>query len=197
MDPAPHNRDDDHAAPPPGGAPSTSGPTPSAAVARKVPFNALPASTRERFIASLAGTGRPSPALSTTTLKTAAVVLWVLFMLGVTFALFVMFMSDYGSYRAPRQSMVLLPLYVGGLWLLGYASLAIGRHVIRDARLPYRRGRYVFPTDVVIATDDTLEMLPGVDGHSGRPARSPSVVVRASSPRKSTVTFRDATALHD
>jgi hypothetical protein len=140
-----------------GGAPPPSRPAPTV---RKVPFNALPAPSRERFIAAVKGTGRPSPALKTTTMKTGAIVLWVLFILGVAFGVFALMMDDFGRYWRPRQSFGFLVAYMVGFWVMGYGILAVWRRVSLDKRLPYDRGRFVFPTDVVIATGDTLEMLP-------------------------------------
>ena len=164
MDPAHSDRGYGHASGPQSGqqGPPASGAAPArpAGAVRKVPFNALPQSSRERFIASVNGGGRPAPALSTPTMKTGAIVLWVLFGLGVAFAVFLALGDNFGEPYVPVQSIEYLLVYMAGFWALAYSVLAIWRRVSLDSKLPFQRGRYVFPTDVVVAHGDTLEMLP-------------------------------------
>lgn len=131
----------------------------SNSAAHKIPFNALPAPTRRRFVAATQGQGN-APVLAQQTGKIGPYIGWGFIILCTLVMCFVLLDDGFGS---PWRHRMEVEAYLGlaaGLWVMGYAILAIVRRIMRDSRTPYRRGRYLFATDVVRAETDTLEIYP-------------------------------------
>ncbi len=134
-------------------------PPPSPAY-RTIEFNALDPLTRQRFVDATHGTGSPIPVLSQPISPGGALVGWSLLALlgiGIVLGLTVIGFGDAWSFR---QNPGLLVGYAVGLFLTAWSVL----RAIRTSRLvrtvPFKRGRFVFPTDLVIATNTKLTIVP-------------------------------------
>ncbi|MEM7604577.1 MAG: hypothetical protein AAF411_04405 [Myxococcota bacterium] len=119
----------------------------------KIPFNALPEQTRARFVGAVSGTGT-QPIHAQTTSKTGAYFLWSFVAFGALVAAFTVASDGFGSMYWGRQDTDMLIGYVLAFFVGGYALLAMIRRFVRDKSTPYRRGRYLFGTDLVDATKD-------------------------------------------
>ncbi|MFT5353712.1 MAG: hypothetical protein ACI9KE_000912 [Polyangiales bacterium] len=127
----------------------------------KIPFNAMPESTRLRFAAATKNQGGPNPVSSLPTSRGGAFFGWSLLLLGAAGLALGVMASDFGSlYHARMDAMELLAI-MALAFLGGYALLAIVRRVVLDKGTPFRRGRYLFATDIVDATKpDNLRIVP-------------------------------------
>lgn len=128
---------------------------------RRVHFNALPELTRHRLVEAGAGRGQPAPVLTQKTAGWGGVLGWLL--LGLTFggASLWLLSYDFGHMRdSGQQSFGFLAALLVGSWLTFYSLLAALRRIRLDRAMPIRRGRYLFPTDLVVATEPILRIYP-------------------------------------
>lgn len=126
--------------------------------AREIHFNALPDITRQRLVEAIEGRAEPKPILSQTTAGSGAVVGWIILMLIVGVIPIFMLLDRYGSLYRPTQDAAHLVGYIVLFWLAGYSLLAAIRRIILDRAMPFKRGRYLFPTELVIATGPVLKI---------------------------------------
>ena len=124
----------------------------------KIPFNALPERTRARFVAATTqppGGQEVAPVLAEKTMKVGAYILWTIVLLVVSVILLGLISSRFGSVYEPRAPIENLLGYMLGFFMLAYGVLAMVRRFVRDRATPYARGRYLFGTDIVQATEGT------------------------------------------
>lgn len=127
---------------------------------REIELNALDPETRKRFIGALDGSNGPTPILSQPSSTGGAIFGWlVLATIGAAGGLVLAYL-DFGEPGGFSQAWY---------YMLGYALCALFalwgvlgavRAAVLAKALPFKRGRYVFPTDMVIATDSTLRIVP-------------------------------------
>ncbi|MFK8004465.1 MAG: hypothetical protein AB8H86_33165 [Polyangiales bacterium] len=126
----------------------------------KIPFNALPESARMRFAAATKNQGGPNPVSSLPTSRGGAFFGWSLLAIAAGGIALAILGADFGSIYHARMEFPELLAVMFLAFLAGYAFLAIVRRVILDKSTPYRRGRYLFATDIVDATKPELKIVP-------------------------------------
>lgn len=127
---------------------------------RKVHFNALPTSLRQRLVEVLAGRGSPTPIASFTEGTTSrAVGSGLLAVLGLA-GLVALLAADFGSIYAFRQPLEFMLGYALAFFVTVYGVIACARSIRRGRALPFVPGRYILPLDVVIARDAEIEWIP-------------------------------------
>ncbi len=128
---------------------------------KRVHFNSLPEVTRQRLIDAVDGTGQPAPILMQKTAGAGGVVGWIIFAALLAAGGLWLLSLEYGSmYRAGQQGFEYLIGLMVISWLGTYALVAAVRRIVLDRSIPFRRGRYLFPTDLVVATDPVLKIFP-------------------------------------
>ncbi|MGF1468851.1 MAG: hypothetical protein ACFCGT_22220 [Sandaracinaceae bacterium] len=133
--------------------------TQSPATHRTIPFNALEPATRRRLVESIAGSGAPAPLLASGSARISAVVGWALLsLLGVAAALGLA-AHDFGQVHRFTQPLWLMAAYAALAVLAAWGALRAIRVLVLARRLPFARGNYVFPTDVVLATSSKLTIV--------------------------------------
>lgn len=126
----------------------------------KIHFNALPEASRQRLVAAFAGQTEPRPILSQPTGGTGgAVGLFILAALILLAAAFIPSI-DYGYMYHPKQGAGYLVIFMVLLWLAGVSIVAGIRRMVMNKATPFKRGRFLFPTDIVIATGPELTVYP-------------------------------------
>ena len=127
----------------------------------KIPFNAMPESTRMRFAAATKNQGGPAPVSSLPTSRGGAFFGWGFVILACGGFGLALFTADFGRLHHARMTTWELGILMGLAFVVGYAILAIVRRVMLDKNTPFRRGRYLFATDIVDATKpDNLKIVP-------------------------------------
>lgn len=127
---------------------------------RTIEFNALDPVTRQRFTDATHGRGTPAPILSQASSTGGAIVGWALLALcglGLAAGTAVI---EFGDLRNFDQPLVFMGGYALGLFLAAWGVLRAVRTSRLAANIPFQRGRYVFATDLVIATDSKLTIVP-------------------------------------
>lgn len=128
---------------------------------KRIHFNALPKVTRQRLTDSITGSESPAPLISNPTRGVLHYILWsVVAFIVLLISHFVLQISR--SYRGSwdYQGTGYLIFYFIAFWIVGYSILAIVRRIIQDRSLPFQRGIYVFPTDIVDAHSSDLLIYP-------------------------------------
>lgn len=127
---------------------------------REIEFNALDPKTRKRLIEALDGTSGPYPILSQPSSTGGAIFGWsVLALLGACGGL-VLAQLDFGDPGSFAQDWYFVPGYAVCALFALWGLLGGIRAAVLAKALPFKRGRYVFPTDMVIATNSTLRIVP-------------------------------------
>ncbi|MFO0696246.1 MAG: hypothetical protein U0230_21960 [Polyangiales bacterium] len=131
-----------------------------AAPVRKLHFNSLPGGTRKRLVESLSKQGEPRPVADFPEGFGGPVFGWsLLALLGLGgIALFVF--GDFGSPYNFHEPFGFVLGYVVSFFFALWGLLAVVRAFQRRSGLPFPRGRYLFPLELVVAKDATLEILP-------------------------------------
>lgn len=128
---------------------------------RSIHWNALPEPTRLRLIEAFAGRGGTPPIVSQPAAGAGGIVGWIVLGLVCLGAVGFMLQMDYGHiWTAGRQGAGSLLIYVLALFLLGYSVLAIVRRFALDRATPFKRGTYLFPTDLIVARGPELKIYP-------------------------------------
>lgn len=127
---------------------------------REIEFNALDPRTRKRLIEAIDGTHGPFPILSHPRSTGGTVTGWLLLaLLGAGGGAFLAY-YDFGNPYDFRQPWY----YAAGYALAGifavWGVLGAIRAAVLAKALPFKRGRYIFPTDMVIATGSKLRVVP-------------------------------------
>jgi hypothetical protein len=131
------------------------------ASATTVHFDALPEAARRRLIASAQGRAQPSPILFQKTggwTRVAGRIGAGLLLVGGCATLLATGFGDIDG--AGRQGPGLLAVQISMAWLAGWAFLAAARGIVSDRAVPVPRGRYLFPTDLIVATEPVLRIFP-------------------------------------
>lgn len=126
---------------------------------RTIPFNALDPQSRRRFIEALSG-GSHAPVLSTPSSTGGAVFGWSVLALIAGCGVLGLAMIDFGAMGIYRQSLLYIAGYASCFFLGAWSLLRAARTVLLSRALPFKRGRYVFGTDMVIATGPELKIVP-------------------------------------
>jgi len=127
---------------------------------RTIEFNALDPVTRQRFVDATHGAGGPAPVLSQPSSTGGAIVGWALLsLLGIT-AVLVLAVIEFGDVRSFHQNPGFLLGYGLGFFLAGWGLLRTIRTSRLASKVPFKRGRYVFPTDMVVAKGTQLTIVP-------------------------------------
>ncbi|MBX3270731.1 MAG: hypothetical protein KF729_10740 [Sandaracinaceae bacterium] len=135
-------------------------PAPAAPPYRTIELNALDPITRQRFIDATRGHGGPAPILSQPSSTGGAIAGWAILALCGLALVIGAAVIDFGDVRAFDQPAVFLAAYAAGFFLTAWGILRAVRTSRLAANIPFVRGRYVFPTDVVVATDQRLTIIP-------------------------------------
>jgi hypothetical protein len=127
---------------------------------RSCHYNTLPTSTRRRLIDSIAWRGAPSPLLDD---RLGIVVPFlcygVLFLISIAVVVAIYY-HDFDSMNDWYQGLHFLGAYVLGIFVALYSMLLLVERSILRRRLPFEPGRYIFPTDLLVATSAHLEVYP-------------------------------------
>jgi len=127
---------------------------------RQIPFNALDPRTRQRVIDAIVGKTSPRPILAQKASAGGAVVGWALLAcLGIAGALGLAIV-EFGSPGDHPQHWGFIAGYAVAFFLVVWSLLRATRTAALSRALPFERGRYVFPTDLVIADSETLTVVP-------------------------------------
>lgn len=124
----------------------------------KIPFNALPDITRERFSAVTRGAS-PKPILHSQTSQRAPYVLWSIVAIGAIFTSGYVAYEHFGWPFLPTTGTTAF-IHVGCFAVLFYAVLAMLRRRLQDMNSPFRRGEYLLGSMLVIAKDENLVLRP-------------------------------------
>jgi hypothetical protein len=145
---------------------------------RLVEFDLLPPQARKRFADATRRQGYPQPILADTRGGGAHPILWIaLALFGLLIAVSTL-TSRYGTIYGYAQSPAALFGYVLGFFmLLGGVVYAVVA-VLRSRSLPFARGVYVFPTDLVDARTKTLRIIPLEECVDARPFSPTQLVLR-------------------
>ncbi|HJL16700.1 MAG TPA: hypothetical protein RMH99_13640 [Sandaracinaceae bacterium LLY-WYZ-13_1] len=127
---------------------------------RQIEFNALDPRTRRRLIEAIEGQTSPRPILSQPSSTGGAMVGWLLSSLMGIAGLVGVAIIEFGSPYDVTQPWPFLFGYALGLFLLVWGVLRAIRTGALSKALPFQRGRYVFPTDLVIAETSRLTIVP-------------------------------------
>ncbi|MCA9605023.1 MAG: hypothetical protein KC619_05490 [Myxococcales bacterium] len=136
-----------------------SNPNPTPAY-RTIEFNALDPVTRQRFIDATQGNGSPAPILQQPSSTAGAIVGWsILALTGIAVAIATAAI-EFGHIRNYDQPFFFMAGYAAGFFLTAWGILRAVRTSQLAANIPFKRGRYVFATDLVIATETKLTIVP-------------------------------------
>lgn len=126
---------------------------------RQIELNALGPETRRRLIEAIDRTGSPLPILAQRS-TAGPVVGWAFVaVLGIAGVLGLA-VIQLGDLAHPTQPFGFLLAYGVAFFLGAWGILRAIRSASIASALPFERGRYVFPTDLVIATDSKLTIVP-------------------------------------
>jgi hypothetical protein len=130
--------------------------------ARTVDFFRLPKDTRERFVGCVTGAAAPAPLLQVVPALGTGIFWRVVLCLVVVGGLAWLGYNGFGEIGDSwmLQSVWVLPLYVGLLWLGANAILGAARSVVLRRALPFPPGKYLFPLDLVDAQTKDVRILP-------------------------------------
>ena len=135
-------------------------PPPKSPAYRTIEFNALDPLTRQRFVDATKGSGKPAPVLSQPSSTSGPVVGWsFVALIGIVMVLGLA-VIEFGDVRSFWQDAGFLVGYALGFFLTVWGILRAVRSSRLNASIPFRQGRYVFPTDMVIATSTKLTIVP-------------------------------------
>lgn len=142
----------------------TSGATPvrfnMATPSLKIPFNALPEATRRRLADVLSGRDMLKPIWKDQYSPVMRIIGWTFLMLSAAVGVLMLAADRFGRPCGFAQSFPEGIGYAIALFVAGYCALAIVRTALLAKQLPYPRGRFLLPTDFVIANSDVIELLP-------------------------------------
>ncbi len=127
---------------------------------RTIEFNALDPVTRQRFIDATHGRGAPAPILQQHSSTGGAIVGWALLSLTGLAVAIATAAIEFGDIRNYDQPFLFMAGYAVGFFLAAWGILRAIRTSQLASNIPFKRGRYVFATDMVIATDDKLTIVP-------------------------------------
>ncbi|MCB9594619.1 MAG: hypothetical protein H6719_17935 [Sandaracinaceae bacterium] len=127
---------------------------------RKIEFNALDPHTRQRFTDATHGRGKPAPILTQASSTVGAMIGWSFVSLAGIAVVLGAAVAQFADIRDYDQPFVFMGVYAVGLFLVAWGILRAVRTSRLAANIPFKRGRYVFPTDLVIATDTKLTIVP-------------------------------------
>ncbi len=130
--------------------------------ARRIDFNKMPRSSRERFIGCLNGSIGPRPIFADAG-GVGAIVGWIfLAVLAVAGSLFLLTVGFGDTWQVKQGVGWLIPYFVC-FFLLMLAVVGFIRRIKMNSALPFKAGTYVFPLDVVVANSKDLEIIPMAD----------------------------------
>lgn len=127
---------------------------------RKIEFNALDPKTRQRLVDAIAGTTSPRPVLSAPASTGGAIFGWVVLATIAGAGGLFLAAYDFGNVHGYHQSILFMVGYAVAFFTTAWALLRAVRTGLLASSLPFKRGRYVFPTDMVIATTSELTIVP-------------------------------------
>jgi hypothetical protein len=146
---------------------------------RVVSFNQLPAATRARFIASVAGTGGARPFFATEPEPLFMRMLVPLAGLGAIVGVFVVY-SGHPGFKG-------LVLFLLAATLLAFGATMSLVDAVKARAFPWRPGAYVFGHELVIARTGELELIP-------LSQVSPAYVKFRGTPSAFSLSYKDKTA---
>ncbi len=127
---------------------------------REIEFNALDPKTRRRLIDAIEHADRPYPILAQRSSTGGAMFGWsLLAMLGLGGGLGLA-MIEFGEPGAFSQGWYFVVGYAICAAFAAWGVLGAIRAAALASALPFKRGRYVFPTDLVIASESKLRIIP-------------------------------------
>ncbi|MDH5493780.1 MAG: hypothetical protein OEY14_17650, partial [Myxococcales bacterium] len=126
---------------------------------REIEFNALDEKTRTRFVDCLSG-GTPSPILLRTRSTGGAAFGWACLAFLAFSGLVVFLQADFGRASRHAQELGFVVAYAVCLFLLLWSVLRLVRTIRLSKALPFKRGRYLFPLDFVVAETSKLRIVP-------------------------------------
>jgi hypothetical protein len=130
--------------------------------ARRIDFNKMPRSSRERFIGCLNGSIGPRPIFSDAG-GVGAIVGWILLAIcSIGGALFLLTVGFGDSWQVKQGVGWLIPYFLC-FFLLMLAVVGFIRRIKMNSALPFKAGTYVFPLDVVVANSKDIEIIPMAD----------------------------------
>lgn len=120
----------------------------------KIPFNALPDATRERFVLMSKGVSHKA-IYAKTTHRLLPYTFWTVVIAAFGGWLWVSAQEAFGSawYRIRWEYQ---GMFIACWMMIAWAVLSILRRALLDLRCPYRRGVYLLATTLVDATSDVL-----------------------------------------
>lgn len=127
---------------------------------REIPFNGLDANTRQRLVDAIEGRSSPRPILSQPSSTGGAVFGWVFLACVGIAGVLGLAIIEFGSPADHAQSWAFILGYAFSLFLAAWGLVRALRTAALAKAMPFRRGRYVFPTDLVIADSDTITIVP-------------------------------------
>lgn len=127
---------------------------------RKIEFNALDPKTRQRFVDAIAGNTSPRAIISAPASTGGAIFGWcTLAVIAGAGGLFLAW-YDFGNVHGYDQNIGFVLGYALSFFVAAWSVLRAVRTGMLASALPFKRGRYVFPTDMVIATGSELTIVP-------------------------------------
>jgi hypothetical protein len=130
---------------------------------RTLPFNSLPATTRQRFVDVVSGRSQQRPILSQPSLTVGGGVGW-LFVSAFCVAIAYAMMASASTGYVYRASWVEGPGGVVGITLALFCAIfgvfAAFKRFNTKGALPFPAGKYLFATDLVVAESDSITLVP-------------------------------------
>jgi hypothetical protein len=132
-----------------------------------VDFDSLPKQTRERLVACFEGKTQPAPIIASPTGTGCALVGWV-FLLLVTVGFGIAIVAEdfrpfgrgFIGAPGPGAQVASVVVYALVFFFLVLCPISIARAAWSKKELPFRPGLYLFPCDVIDATQKTLRIVP-------------------------------------
>jgi hypothetical protein len=127
---------------------------------RRIHFNALPETQRKRLVDAVEGRTEPRPIFQEGHGSGGAIFGWGFLAVLALGGLGLSLVADFGRVCSPVQAPWVALVDFGLAFTAVYGVIAAVRASWLGRNIPFRRGRYVFPMDVVVARDEWIEIIP-------------------------------------